>query len=159
MQSICTRWIARNVSATSKLEVRRVLPPFIDHRSDPPQAWCSAPLYTLTCGPVFATRFSESRRKAKLAVDVVQPSSILGLPSEHDHFCGRQHAVQPPQHRQRQDVVLVLALPEGVAYEVGYIPMKLTIWLWFIVPASGFRDFRSCSKAATGAYWRPGTQG
>ena len=159
MLSICTRWIARHVSATSKREVRLVLPSFLDHRSDPPQAWYFAPLYSLACGPVFGTRLSESRRTAKLTVEVVQPSSILGLPSEHGLFCGRQHAVQPPQHRQRQDVVLVLTLPEGVAYEVGYTPKKLTIWLWFIVPASGFRDFRSCSKAATGAYWRPGTQG
>ena len=122
MLSICTRWIARNVSATSKLEVRRVLPSFLDHRFDPPQAWCFAPLYTLACGPVFGTRLSESRRTAKLTVEVVQLSSILGLPFKHGLLCRRQHAVQPPQHGQRQDDVLVLASLEGVADEVGYIP-------------------------------------
>ena len=37
--------------------------------------------------------------------------------------------------------------------------MKLTISLWFMVPAPGFYDFRSCPNAATGACWRPGTQG
>ena len=64
----------------------------------------------------------EPRRTAKLPVKVVQPSSKLGLPFKHDLFCGRQHAVQPPQHCQRQDYVLVLTPLDGVAYEVGYIP-------------------------------------
>ena len=64
----------------------------------------------------------ESRRTAKLTVEVVQAASKFGLSFKHGLFCGRQHAVKPPQHGQRQDDVLVFAPLEGVADEVGYIP-------------------------------------
>ena len=43
---------------TPKLASRRVSPPFLDHRSAPPQARLIVPLYTLTCGPAFGAKLT-----------------------------------------------------------------------------------------------------
>ncbi len=45
--------LSSNYQRIIELEVRRVLAPFLDHRSALPQAWQFAPLRTLNCGPVW----------------------------------------------------------------------------------------------------------
>ena len=52
----------------------------------------------------------ESGSPAKLRVQVIQPASAqLGLPAQHLALGWCKHAIEPPEHGQRQDDVLVLA--------------------------------------------------
>ena len=52
-------------------------------------------------------------------MQVFQPSPAqFGLTLKHVRLGGSEHAVQPPQHRQRQDDILVLPPLEGVPNQV-----------------------------------------
>ena len=54
---------------------------------------------------------------------VLEPSPAqFGLALQHVLFRGRQHAVEPPQHGQGEDDVLVLAALEGIPDQVGDAP-------------------------------------
>jgi hypothetical protein len=60
---------------------------------------------------------------AELRVRVLQPfSPDLTLPRQHLLLGQREHATRTPQHRERQDDVLVLAALEGVADQVRDSP-------------------------------------
>ena len=65
----------------------------------------------------------ETGGDAELPVEVLQPPVLeLRLPRQHLLLGSGQHAVEPAQHRQRQNDVLVLAAPESVANQVGDTP-------------------------------------
>ena len=56
-------------------------------------------------------------------MQVFQPSPAqFGLTLKHVLLGGFEHAVQPPQHRQRQDDILVLPPLEGVPNQVRDSP-------------------------------------
>jgi len=61
---------------------------------------------------------------AQQVVEVVDPVAVLGIGGQHRRLGRRQHAVEAPQHGQRQDDVLVLAALEGVAQQVGDAPQE-----------------------------------
>jgi hypothetical protein len=58
-----------------------------------------------------------------LRLEVLQTSALkLGLPCEHLLLGIRQHAVEPAEYRQRQDDILVMAPPEGIADQIRDAP-------------------------------------
>ena len=62
-------------------------------------------------------------RPAELRVQVIQPASAqLGLPAQHLPLCRGKHAVEPPEHGQGQDDVLVLAPFEAVTDQIRDTP-------------------------------------
>ena len=65
----------------------------------------------------------ESGSPAKLRVQVIQPASAqLGLPAQHLALGWCKHAIEPPEHGQRQDDVLVLAALEAVTDQIRDTP-------------------------------------
>ena len=64
----------------------------------------------------------ESRGALKLAIEVLDLVLVGGLDLQHLHLRGGQHAVEPPEHREREHHVLVLAPLEGVADQVRDAP-------------------------------------
>ena len=58
----------------------------------------------------------------KLRVEVVDLARVPGLDLQDVPLVGGQHAVEPAQHGERQDDVLVLASLEGVADQVRHPP-------------------------------------
>ena len=64
----------------------------------------------------------EPRRALELPLRVVEPALEPGLRRQHLPLRRGQHAVEPAQHGEGQDDVLVLAAPEGVSDEVGHPP-------------------------------------
>ena len=70
----------------------------------------------------------------------------------------RQHAVDAPQHGERQDDVLVLAALEGVADQVRDAQRKLTISLWlFINHPFGRPECGSEDKLHQRGIWKTAT--
>ena len=64
----------------------------------------------------------EARRLAELGGEVLQPPLELRVGLQDLRLRRLQHAVQSPQHRQRQDDVRILGTLEGVAEQVGHRP-------------------------------------
>ena len=64
----------------------------------------------------------EARGAPELRVEVVELALQTALDLQHLPLGGGQHAVEPPQHGERQDDVLVLAPLEGVADQVRHAP-------------------------------------
>ena len=65
----------------------------------------------------------EAGRLPQLCIEVLKPlAAKFGLALED--FCLRagEHAIKPPQHRQRKDHVLVVAASERVAYQIRDAP-------------------------------------
>ena len=58
----------------------------------------------------------ETSCPTKLRLEILQPAALkLGLPSEHPFLGIRQHAIEPAEYGQREDHILIMAPPEGVA--------------------------------------------
>ena len=67
----------------------------------------------------------EPRRTAELSVQVFEPPAFqFGLPLKYVLPGGSQDAIEPSQHGQRQNDILVLATLERVAYQVGDTPYE-----------------------------------
>ena len=64
----------------------------------------------------------EPRGAPELRVEVFQLALEPGLDGQHLPLGGGQHAVEPAQHGQEQDHVLVLAALERVADQVRHPP-------------------------------------
>ena len=65
----------------------------------------------------------KTRRPLELGVEILQPlATEFRLAFEDTLFSVGQHAVEPAQHRERKDHVLVLAALEGVADQVRDSP-------------------------------------
>ena len=74
----------------------------------------------------------ESGGAPELRVEVVDLARVPGLDRQHPALGWGQHAVEPPQHRERQDDVPVLARLKVSRMRSATPQMKLTIWLWFM---------------------------
>ena len=68
---------------------------------------------------------SEPGCLAELGIEILQAlAAQFGLALEHLLFCWRKHAIETPQHGERQDHVLVLAALEGIADQIRDTPKE-----------------------------------
>ena len=75
----------------------------------------------------------EPRGPPELRVEVVELAPEPGLDGQDLLLGGGQHPVEPAQHGEGQDDVLVLAALLKVSRMRSATPqMKLTLWLWFM---------------------------
>jgi hypothetical protein len=64
------------------------------------------------------------RRDGAAPGGLANPALKLSLPCKHPLLGIRQHAVEPAEHRQRQNDVLIMAAPEGIADQIRHPPDK-----------------------------------
>jgi hypothetical protein len=66
---------------------------------------------------------TKARNFAELSVEILQPlATQLTLALQHHLLGRREHAIETPQHRERQDHILILATLERVADQVRNAP-------------------------------------
>ena len=82
----------------------------------------------------------EARGPAELRIQVLELALVLGVGPQDLRLGRGQHAVEPPQHSQRQDHVLVLPPLEGVADPIRHLPNKTHDLAVIHAPASPPRE-------------------
>src|SRR6266487_24953 len=67
----------------------------------------------------------EARCLSQLRVEIFKLAAQLRIRLQHAFLCRREHAIEPPQHREWQNHTLVFAAPKRIADQICNSPNEI----------------------------------